>query len=83
MLEADVTAPGFVSGRFQLVHARFVLMHLSERDRLIAALAERVAPGGVLVLSRPGAGPSPAFTWAGVCCLWAGVGETMSGAHMP
>lgn len=51
VLEADITAPGFVSGRFQLVHARFVLMHLSEHDRLIAALAELVAPGGVLVLS--------------------------------
>ena len=51
VLEADVTAPGFVSGRFQLVHARFVLMHLPERDGVIRALAELVAPGGVLVLS--------------------------------
>ncbi|WP_406099680.1 class I SAM-dependent methyltransferase [Streptomyces sp. NBC_01013] len=51
VLEADVTAPDFVSGRFQLVHARFVLMHLPEHNRLIRALAERVAPGGVLVLS--------------------------------
>jgi SAM-dependent methyltransferase len=51
VLEADITAPDFVSGRFQLVHARFVLMHVPERDRVIRALAERVAPGGVLVLS--------------------------------
>ncbi|WP_405594199.1 class I SAM-dependent methyltransferase [Streptomyces sp. NBC_01092] len=51
VLEADITAPDFVRGRFRLVHARFVLMHLPERDRLIAALAELVAPGGVLVLS--------------------------------
>ncbi|MFI8006939.1 class I SAM-dependent methyltransferase [Streptomyces sp. NPDC086010] len=51
VLEADVTAPGFVRGQFQLVHARFVLMHLPQRDRLIPALAELVAPGGVLVLS--------------------------------
>lgn len=49
--EADVTAPDFAPGRFRLVHARFVLMHLPERDRVIAALAELVAPGGVLVLS--------------------------------
>ncbi|MCX5052424.1 MULTISPECIES: trans-aconitate 2-methyltransferase [unclassified Streptomyces] len=50
--EADITAPGFVTGRrFRLVHARFVLMHLPERERLITALAELVAPGGVLVLS--------------------------------
>ncbi|SHN08768.1 class I SAM-dependent methyltransferase [Actinacidiphila paucisporea] len=51
VLEADITAPGAVPGRFRLVHARFVLMHLPERDDLIAALADLVAPGGVLVLS--------------------------------
>ncbi|MEV5969874.1 methyltransferase domain-containing protein [Streptomyces sp. NPDC051921] len=49
-LEADVTAPDFAPGRFRLVHARFVLMHLPERERLVAALAELVVPGGVLVL---------------------------------
>ncbi|WP_405775669.1 class I SAM-dependent methyltransferase [Streptomyces sp. NBC_00859] len=51
VVEADITAPDFVTGRFQLVHARFVLMHLPERERLISVLAELVAPGGVLVLS--------------------------------
>ncbi|ULR48111.1 class I SAM-dependent methyltransferase [Streptomyces deccanensis] len=51
VLEADVSAPSFAPGRFRLVHARFVLMHLPEHDRLITALAELVAPGGVLVLS--------------------------------
>ncbi|WP_328841273.1 class I SAM-dependent methyltransferase [Streptomyces europaeiscabiei] len=51
VLEADVTAPDFAPGRFRLVHARFLLMHLPERDRVIATLAELVAPGGVLVLS--------------------------------
>lgn len=49
--EADITRPDFAPGRFQLVHARFVLMHLPERDRMITALAGLVAPGGVLVLS--------------------------------
>lgn len=51
VLEADITAPGAVPGRFRLVHARFVLMHLPERERLITELAELVEPGGVLVLS--------------------------------
>ncbi|AWL84543.1 SAM-dependent methyltransferase [Streptomyces griseus] len=46
-LQTDVTAPG----SFQLVHARFVLMHLPERDRLIGRFAELLTPGGVLVLS--------------------------------
>ncbi|MFI1248690.1 class I SAM-dependent methyltransferase [Streptomyces anulatus] len=51
VLRADITRPGFAPGGFQLVHARFVLMHLPERDRLIGHLAELLAPGGVLVLS--------------------------------
>jgi SAM-dependent methyltransferase len=51
VLEADVTAPELVLDRFRLVHARFVLMHLPEHERLVTALAERVEPGGVLVLS--------------------------------
>ncbi|MFG2869762.1 class I SAM-dependent methyltransferase [Streptomyces sp. NPDC048338] len=51
VLEADLTAPDFDPGRFRLVHARFVLMHLAEREQLITRLAELVEPGGVLVLS--------------------------------
>ncbi|MFH8370535.1 class I SAM-dependent methyltransferase [Streptomyces sp. NPDC018031] len=51
VLEADITVPGFAPGRFRLVHARFVLMHLPEHARLVTALADLVAPGGVLVLS--------------------------------
>lgn len=51
VLEADITAPRAVPGRFRLVHARFVLMHLPERERLIAEMAAHVEPGGVLVLS--------------------------------
>ncbi|MFJ5264690.1 class I SAM-dependent methyltransferase [Streptomyces sp. NPDC088387] len=51
VLEADITAPGFAPGQFDLVHARFVLMHLPERTRLITTLAELVAEGGMLVLS--------------------------------
>ncbi|MFE4963111.1 class I SAM-dependent methyltransferase [Streptomyces sp. NPDC056660] len=51
VLEADITAaPDSIRGRFRLVHARFVLMHLPEHDRLITALAGLVEPGGVLVL---------------------------------
>ncbi|WP_089102814.1 class I SAM-dependent methyltransferase [Streptomyces hyaluromycini] len=49
--EADITAPDAVRGRFRLVHARFVLMHLPAHERLVATLAGLVAPGGVLVLS--------------------------------
>ncbi|MFD5543656.1 class I SAM-dependent methyltransferase [Streptomyces sp. NPDC127079] len=51
VLETDITAAHAVRGRFRLVHARFVLMHLGEHERLITTLAELVEPGGVLVLS--------------------------------
>ncbi|MFF3209990.1 class I SAM-dependent methyltransferase [Streptomyces sp. NPDC002886] len=50
-LQADVTADGFSPGLFRLVHARFVLMHLPDRPRLISRLAGLLAPGGVLVIS--------------------------------
>ncbi|MFF3326737.1 class I SAM-dependent methyltransferase [Streptomyces sp. NPDC002889] len=51
VLAADIGAPGFEPGQFQLVHARFVLMHLPSRQRLVTRLGDLVAPGGVLVLS--------------------------------
>ncbi|MGW5423803.1 class I SAM-dependent methyltransferase [Streptomyces sp. NPDC003943] len=51
LMEADITAPDFAPGRFRLVHARFVLMHLAERERLVRTLAGLVEPGGFLVLS--------------------------------
>ncbi|MFG2140878.1 class I SAM-dependent methyltransferase [Streptomyces sp. NPDC048650] len=51
VMESDITAPDFRPGRFHLVHARFVLMHLPARRRLITELAELLSPGGVLVLS--------------------------------
>ncbi|MFZ3493143.1 class I SAM-dependent methyltransferase [Streptomyces sp. 5.8] len=50
-LQADITADGFSPGLFRLVHARFVLMHLPDRPRLVARLVELLAPGGVLVIS--------------------------------
>ncbi|MCX5403170.1 methyltransferase domain-containing protein [Streptomyces sp. NBC_00335] len=50
-LQADITADEFSPGLFRLVHARFVLMHLPDRPRLVARLAELLAPGGVLVIS--------------------------------
>ncbi|MFD7612651.1 class I SAM-dependent methyltransferase [Streptomyces sp. NPDC059828] len=81
VLEADVTAPDFDPGRFRLVHARFVLMHLPERDRVITALAELVAPGGVLVLSdavdlTSDRTPGTPYT-AVMRALWQGLRDTI------
>jgi SAM-dependent methyltransferase len=51
VLTADVTDPAFDPGQFDLVHVRFLLMHLRERDALLPRLASWVRPGGYLVVS--------------------------------
>ncbi|MFE9045402.1 class I SAM-dependent methyltransferase [Streptomyces sp. NPDC007818] len=80
-LEADVTAPDFSPGRFRLVHARFVLMHLPERERVVARLAELVEPGGWLVLSdavdlTSEVAPGTPYTRA-MRAMWRGLRETI------
>ncbi|MBP0452286.1 methyltransferase domain-containing protein [Kitasatospora sp. RG8] len=81
LLEADVTAPDFAPGRFRLVHARFVLMHLPEHDRLITALAELLVPGGVLVLSDAvdlTSGRTPGTPYSTVMrAMWQGLRSTI------
>ncbi|MER6097593.1 class I SAM-dependent methyltransferase [Streptomyces sp. NPDC001728] len=81
LLEADITAPDFAPGRFRLVHARFVLMHLAERERLIGTLAGLVAPGGVLVVSdavdlTSDRTPSTPYTVA-MRAMWQGLRATI------
>ncbi|MBX9392042.1 methyltransferase domain-containing protein [Streptomyces sp. TRM72054] len=49
--ESDVTSEDFAPGRFDLVHARFLLMHLPDRGRVIHRLAGLLTPGGILVVS--------------------------------
>ncbi|MFB6562146.1 class I SAM-dependent methyltransferase [Streptomyces sp. NPDC056400] len=80
-LEADVTALDFSPGWFQLVHARFVLMHLRNWPRMIGKLASLVAPGGVLVLgdavdlTTPAA---PTTTYGRVMrAMWQGLGDSL------
>lgn len=80
-LEADILADGFDPGRFDLVHARFVLMHLPEPARLIARLAGLLAPGGVLVVAdavdlTTGTAPEGPVTGA-VRAMWQGLRETI------
>src|SRR3954452_15896556 len=47
---SDLTAANLPAGRFDLVHARLVLEHLPERDRVLSALAAAVRPGGWLLI---------------------------------
>ncbi|MFJ4091025.1 class I SAM-dependent methyltransferase [Kitasatospora sp. NPDC089913] len=79
--EADVTAPDFAPGRFRLVHARFVLMHLPDHERLVRRLAELVEPGGVLVLGdavEPAADRDPATPYdRAMRAMWRGLRETI------
>ncbi|MFK0203959.1 class I SAM-dependent methyltransferase [Streptomyces lavendulae] len=51
VIEADITDPGFHPGTFDLVHARFLLMHLPDREAILRRLATWVRPGGLLVLA--------------------------------
>ncbi|MET9604211.1 class I SAM-dependent methyltransferase [Streptomyces sp. NPDC006512] len=81
VLEADVLDPGFDPGRFRLVHARFVLMHLPGRERLISRLAGLLVPGGVLVLGDAvdvtgGAAPTTPYALA-MRAMWQGLRETI------
>lgn len=38
---------------FDIVHARFVLSHLADRDQIYARIASWLAPGGFLVITEP------------------------------
>jgi SAM-dependent methyltransferase len=46
----DVTSDPPPGGPFDLIHARLVLVHLPERERVVATLAGALRPGGWLVL---------------------------------
>ncbi|MFD3326863.1 class I SAM-dependent methyltransferase [Streptomyces sp. NPDC058701] len=80
-LEADITDPAFDPGRFHLVHARFVLMHLPARQHLISCFRELLLPGGVLVLSDAvdltgATAPATPYTRA-MGAMWQGLRETI------
>ena len=50
VVTADLTDESLRLGSFDLIHARFVLMHLPERRRLVSRLAQWLNPGDWLVL---------------------------------
>ncbi|MFE2721692.1 class I SAM-dependent methyltransferase [Kitasatospora sp. NPDC059327] len=80
-LTADITAPDFDPGRFDLVHARFVLMHLPDRHRVMAGLRDLLAPGGCLVLGDPvdltTAGPPDTPYRRAMRAMWRALGATI------
>ncbi|MFG2114000.1 class I SAM-dependent methyltransferase [Streptomyces sp. NPDC048718] len=46
----DVTKDTFPEGSFELIHARAVLMHLPQRERITKRMLSWLAPGGVLLV---------------------------------
>ncbi len=67
--EGDVRALDLPGGSFDLIHARTLLMHLPEREDVIARAADWLAPGGWLVLEDLSTFPcasSPYPAWRGV-----------------
>ncbi|MEU2896391.1 methyltransferase [Streptomyces sp. NPDC006967] len=50
VLTGDLTDERLEPGTFDLIHARFVLMHLPGRRRIVSRLAGWLNPGGTLVL---------------------------------
>ncbi len=50
VLEHDVSGDPPLAGPFDLVHARLVLVHVTERDKALANMVAALRPGGMLVL---------------------------------
>ena len=62
----DIIEDGIPGDGYDLVHARFLFMHLPDREQLIADAASRLRPGGVILLEESdmafvGAGEPSAF----------------------
>ena len=49
----NVTCDHFPSASFDLIHARYLLCHLRERDRTLPRIVEWLEPGGQLILEEP------------------------------
>ena len=57
----DVVQEELPEGEFDLVHTRFLLQHLPERESVLAKLARAVKPGGRLIVFDSGGAPPVAF----------------------
>jgi SAM-dependent methyltransferase len=50
VLRHDVTSDEFPEGSFDLIHARWVLMHLADRQQILQRMTRWLAPGGWLLI---------------------------------
>ncbi len=60
VLSHDVTRDGFPTGSFDVIHARMVLCHLADPAQALAAMAEWLRPGGLLLAEDLDLGPADA-----------------------
>lgn len=51
--EADISESSYPEAVFDLIHARFVLSHLPNRDAVVEKLSRWLRPGGHLVITDP------------------------------
>ena len=72
---ADVAA---LAGQFDLVTSMEVVEHVSDPAAFIAALAARLAPGGLMILSTPNRTP---LSRLGLITLGEGLGQIPKGTH--
>lgn len=61
VVRADVTQEDLPDGAFDLVHTRFLLQHLPERDQVLEKLARALKPGGLLLVFDSGGAPPRAM----------------------
>ena len=75
VLRHDIVVDGIPGDGWDLIHTRALLMHLPNRDALIAELVSHLRPGGVILLEEADGYPfalseSPAFRAVWDACQW-------------
>jgi SAM-dependent methyltransferase len=62
VLEGEVGRTATLASSFDVVHARYVLIHNADAASVLDAMLRALAPGGVLVLEEPDFSAARAFT---------------------
>src|SRR5215831_12925979 len=57
--EENIVDSALPVGTFDLVHTRWTLMHISEREEVLRVLVGLLKPGGILFLEEPGRASHP------------------------